>query len=640
MESANKKQRTDANRQQGSADRLKGLRALLASHALDAYIVTSEDAHGSEYVAAADERRSFLTGFSGSAGTALVTADKALLWADSRYFIQAEKQLAGTEWVLMRQLQPGVPELVDWVKANLHGKCVGVDPQFTPAELAAEWKANWGSSVLLKEVRPNLINEIWTARPEDPCKPVEAHPIVLAGESIVSKLEKVRVAIKEQGASAILISALDQIAWLFNLRGSDIEYNPVFFAYAAVFTGKAMLFLRCLDPHQHGIDEQVRLHLTEAGVTLRPYSQFFDDVPVELKADDKVFLDSSFCSLAVVSMVQPELRINGPSPIERFKACKNSVEMDGLRKACRRDSINLCELLATIRRKLCHPKAEDQPLTEVDVCDMMQELRGEQPMYVGDSFHTISAAGTNSAVVHYQPERGSCKLLQSSEIVLIDTGAHYKDGTTDVTRTVHFGTPSAEEKRYYTRVLQGHIGLASAIFPVGAPGLLLDAYARGPLWKDGLQYGHGTGHGIGAYLNVHEGPAQIGGGSVPGDRILASERRRRLFLQPIAAGFYMSDEPGCYKDGEFGIRIESDILAVPATHCGNGTSFLKFEYLTLVPMCQELVDVSLMSVAEIKWLNDYHARVWAEMNDAWPEGEIREWLQDATRPLAPRDMAS
>ena len=540
----------------------------------------------------------------------------------------------------MRQLQPSVPELADWVLDNLNGKCIGVDPRLVPAEVAQDWISQWGSCISLKEIRPNLIDAIWTTRPEDPCNPVETHPIEYAGESMARKIERVREAVEEQGASVCVVSALDQISWLFNLRGSDIQYNPLFFAYAAVFKDRAMLFLRVLEDGKDGVSAEVRSNLAQAGVILKPYNRFFDDLPAELGSQEKVLLDSASCSLATLSMVKPELRVHGLSPIEKMKASKNAVEISGLKKACKRDSIALCELLSKLQQILSNPQPDEVLPNEFDVCHMMQELRRKQQLYVGDSFHTISSTGSNSAVVHYQPERDKCKTLQESEIFLIDTGAQYQDGTTDVTRTVHFGTPSPEQKLFYTRVLQGHLALAHAVFPAGTPGLLLDAYARGPLWQDGLQYGHGTGHGIGAYLNVHEGPAQIGGGSVPGDRILASERRRRLFLQPITVGAFMSDEPGCYKDGEFGVRIESDILAVPAkTRYKMASAFLTFECLTLVPMCRKLVDVSLLSATELRWLNEYHALIWTELSGYWPEGDAtRTWLWEATQPMTHKPL--
>ena len=530
----------------------------------------------------------------------------------------------------MRQFQPGVPEFADWVLENLKGKCLGVDPRFVSAEVAEEWSSKWGSSLQLKEINPNLIDAIWTTRPEDPCNPIEIHPYEFAGEDIVSKLQRLREAIRAEGASSILLSALDQIAWLFNLRGSDIEYNPVFFAYAAVSQDSARLFLRCSD----GLSDGVREHLGNANVSVRPYDEFFTEIPRLLKPDEKIFLDKSSSSLALTSLVREDLRVKGLSPVEKFKACKNSVEIEGLKRACKRDSIALCELFADLEAKLCNSASEQVPITEVDVCQMMQDFRGKQPLYAGDSFHTLSAVGSNSAVVHYQPEKESCKSLSAGEMYLIDTGGQYKDGTTDVTRTMHFGCPTEEQKRIYTRVLQGHLGLASAVFPEGTPGLLLDAFARGPLWQDGLDYGHGTGHGIGAYLNVHEGPAQIGGGSVSGDKIQSSERRRRLFLMPIEAGFFVSDEPGCYKDGDFGVRIESDILASPAEtpYKMSTRRFLKFDYLTLVPMCRKLLDLSLLSLSEQQWIDRYHARIWEELSGSLSE-ETRKWLFDATRPL-------
>ena len=533
----------------------------------------------------------------------------------------------------MRQFQPGVPEFSDWALEHLKGKCVGVDPRFISAETSEDWTSKWGSSVQLKEIGTNLVDAIWTTRPEDPCNAVQVHPLNLAGETIESKLKRLREAISAEGASVILLSALDQIAWLFNLRGSDIEYNPVFFAYAAVFQDTAILFLRCLDATD-GLPDEVLHHLKGANVEVKPYKQFFTEIATLLKPEEKVFLDPSSSSLALMSLVRHDLRVTGISPVEKFKACKNSVEIEALKQACKRDSLALCELFASLEAKLSLSESEQVPITEVDVGDMMKELRQREPFYVGDSFQTISSVGSNSAVVHYQPERDTCKSLSKMVMYLIDTGGHYKDGTTDVTRTMHFGCPTQEQKRIYTRVLQGHIALASAVFPEGTPGLLLDAFARGPLWKDGLEYGHGTGHGIGAYLNVHEGPAQIGGGCVPGDRIQENPRRRRLFLMPIQAGFFLSDEPGCYKDGEFGVRIESDILTCKAEtpYKMSTRRFLKFEYLTLVPMCRKLVDVSLLSVSEQQWIDSYHARVWEELRSSL-HSEAQNWLWEATRPL-------
>jgi Xaa-Pro aminopeptidase len=324
------------------------------------------------------------------------------------------------------------------------------------------------------------------------------------------------------------------------------------------------------------------------------------------------------------------------SPVEKFKSLKNAEEIEGLRNACRRDSLALCQVLASLEERFVHPSEGASPFTEIDAANLMGDFRRKQPFCIGDSFHTISSVGANSAVIHYRPEPESCKNLEKEQIYLIDTGGQYKDGTTDATRTVHFGEPSAEQKRCYTRVLQGHMNLAMAVFPTGTPGIMLDAYARQPLWQDGLQYGHGTGHGIGAYLNVHEGPAGIGGGTVPGNKILGNERMKRMYLAPFEAGQFVSDEPGCYIDGKFGIRIEADLVAVKAEtkYCLGGRAFLSFEYLTLVPMCRTLLDMSLLSPREEQWLDAYHSRVWDALKDADCLSKAqREWLWRSTRPL-------
>lgn len=604
----------------------------MSAHGVDAYVVGSVDAHSSEYMASSDERRSFLTGFSGSAGTAVVTASKALLWTDSRYFLQAERQLEGTEWILMRQFHPGVPDLKEWVLTHLSGKVVGLDPAFVPAELAIEWKTTWGVSVSIKEIKGGLIDAIWTTRPEDPCNKIDVHPIEFAGETVQRKLKRVRDAVESRGASVFLMSALDQIAWLFNLRGSDIECNPVFFSYAIVTPENACLFVRGLDEGRSGLGEDVQCHLRDASVSAKPYSRFFEDAP-KLVSGKKVLIEPSSCSLALLSLVPDAMRVMDVSPVEKFKATKNDKEIEGLRNACRRDSLALCQLLASVQRRV-QPAEDATPFNEIDAADLMSRLRREQPLCVGDSFATISSVGANSALPHYKPEPGTCKVLTLDQIYLIDTGGQYKDGTTDVTRTVHMGEPTAEQKRLYTRVLQGHIALASAVFPSGTPGLMLDSYARQPLWQDGLQYGHGTGHGMGAYLNVHEGPAGIGGGTVPGNKIQENDRMKRVYLMPVEAGYFLSDEPGCYKDGDFGIRIEADLVATIADtpYKMGGRSFLKFEYLTLVPMCNALVDLSLITAQEEKWLDDYHGRIWNDLKED-VASEAKDWLWQATRPL-------
>lgn len=612
------------------AKSLEGLRGLMKALGVDAYAITAQDAHNSEYVAKSDQRRAFLTGFAGSAGTALITASEALLWTDSRYFLEAERVLEGSEWQLMKQFQPGVLELDAWVLANLEGKVVGVDPTLLSCETASQWKGTWGSRVTLKEIQGNLVDAVWLAKPEDPPAPIAVHPLDYAGETVASKIERVREACGDLGADAVIVSALDQVAWLFNLRGADIECNPVFFAYAAVTQTEALLFPRALDEGRQGLTDEVRAHLHEASVTLKPYSSFFEEVG-EALSGKRVLVEPSSCSLAALNLVPPDFCVQDMSPVERFKAIKNDKEIEGLRRASHRDSQAICEFFSVVEQRV---KAGGDGIDECAAAELIKSIRAAKPLCVGDSFPTISSVGSNAAIIHYRPEQATCKQLSTDEVYLCDTGAQFLDGTTDITRTVHFGEPTAEQRRCYTRVLQGHIALAAAVFPAGTPGIMLDTLARQALWQDGLNYGHGTGHGMGAYLNVHEGPFGIGGGSTSAAAIKKSERQKRVYLEPMQAGHFVSNEPGCYKDGEFGIRIESDMVAVPADtlYQMGGRPFVRFEYLTLVPMCRELIDTALMIPREIEWVNQYHSIVRDAMKDSLT-GAASDWLQRNTEPI-------
>jgi len=605
----------------------------MQAHEVDAYIITSQDAHASEYLAPADERRSFLTGFSGSAGTALVTNDQALLWTDGRYFVQAENQLQGSAWTLMKQFQPGVPELDEWTLINLTGKVVGVDPALVSFEEVKQWKAAWGESVTIKAIPQNLVDVVWTSRPMDPCNALVVHPLKYAGKQVSDKSLELRTILKERGADAMVLSALDQIAWLFNLRGSDIQCNPVFFAYAVITQERVVLFLRSLDDEQIGLTGYVKEHLDAAGVECRPYAKFFDEARIILSGRT-VFLEPATCSMAIMDLVPENKRILDLSPVERLKAMKNEAEMEGLRQASIRDSLAICEFFAQLEVRLNDPSKE--PIDEVDAAELMYQARSKKDFFVSNSFPTISSVGPNAAIIHYHPEKGTCKTLTKDQVYLCDTGGQFLDGTTDITRTLHFGKPTADERRCFTRVLQGHIALARAVFPEETPGLMLEMLARQPLWQDGLTYGHGTGHGMGAYMNVHEGPMGIGGGNVSGSTILNSEMRRRKCLEGFRCGNFVSNEPGCYKEGEFGIRLESDMLVVRATppNTMGNRPYVCFEYLTLVPMCRDLVDVELLAPLELNWVNDYHARVRSVLQGKLDSALAEDWLQRMTEPLS------
>ena len=632
--------------------KLEGLRVLMVSHGLDAYVVPSGDAHSSEYVAACDERRAWLTGFTGSAGTALVARKAALLWTDGRYFNQAATQLAGSPWTLMRTHEPGVPDLPTWLLENCAaGARVGVDAALAPLGFAADFAAKTAGALELAPVTSaNFVDLLWgRRRPAVPRDPIYAQPLARTGETVASKIARVAAALGD--AKALCLNALDQICWLTNLRGSDIACNPVFFAYAVLSLrdGVALtLYLRRLDGDA-GDADALRRHFEEAEgcggadgprVILRPYAAFGPEACLaDCGEAGAVVLERSSATLAMAAALDPSrLRRVAASPVETFKASKNAVEIAGLRSAGARDCAALAGFFAWLEDRL----DRGAPVNEAEAADEISRRRaafaGE--LYKGDSFPTISSAGANASVIHYQPSRESCAPVAKDAVYLCDTGAQYADGTTDITRTTHHGKPTAEERRCYTRVLQGHVALASAVFPEGTPGLMLDALARGPLWKDGLNYLHGTGHGMGSLLNVHEGPFGVGGGAVGADKGLASANARQKYLHEIREGYYVSDEPGFYKDGAFGFRIESDLVSVAAdTKFGYGArKWLKFDYLTPLPMARALIEDALLSPDEIAWIDDFHANTcWAQLapmlKGAPDEARTRDWLWRACRPL-------
>lgn len=501
----------------GALAKLTKLRGAMEKEGVDAYIVPSEDAHSSEYVAAADKRRAFLTGFTGSAGVAVVTRDKAKLWTDGRYFLQAAEQLT-EHWELMKQFEPGVPDVEDWLAAELTGGrgVVGIDPALFRAATANDYANKWAATGLkMKHVENNLIDGIWMTRPIDPANNITVHPEAIAGESVTSKLDRVRAALKEQGVAALVLNALDQIAWLYNLRGSDILCNPVFFAYTVVLAdGAATLFVR--RPDSKGLKEHLKGQATAAhGIELKEYNHFQTELAqiveqLKIPSSNQIMVEKATCSAAMLACVPTSRQhLVDVSPVEVFKSQKNAAEVAGLRSASIKDSLAICKYFSWLELHLLDPGAAPIPpaASSLTITDALSEFQGAQVLSsirfagagcVGDSFPTISATGANAAVIHYQPDRQTSSTIKKDEIYLCDTGGQYTDGTTDITRTLHFGTPSEEQKRCYTRVLQGHIQLAQAVFPAGTCGLMLEMLARQPLWQDGLNYQHGTGHGMGA----------------------------------------------------------------------------------------------------------------------------------------------
>lgn len=598
-------------------DRLAQLRNQMKCHDLRAYYIPSEDAHASEYIAAADGRRAWLSGFTGSAGFAIVTEDKAALWTDGRYFNQAGKQLDASCWQLMKGGLPDTPKKEEWLCAMLKtvGGRVGVDPRLISFDAAIKMKEQLAlgstGSIVLEPIAQNLIDAIWRDRPSKALKPVSELAVSYSGRSAEDKLRWLRAALKEKypDCRGILISALDEIAWLLNLRGSDIPFNPVFFAFALVTDTGCKLY----------IDSPDRIKTGDKGLfECAPYDAVYSDL--RLNTDGSVLVSLN-CNWALVEAAGgPSKVVCKSSPIVLEKAIKNAVELEGFRKCHVRDAVALCRYFSWLEQELMAGREPD----EVDGADKLEELRREDPSCRGLSFDTISGSGPNGAVIHYKPEKGSAAKITARDMYLCDSGGQYPDGTTDVTRTLHFGAPSDYERECFTRVLKGVITLASTVFPRGTRGIQLDALARHALWQAGLDYRHGTGHGVGHCLNVHEGPHSISfrSGSEDAD------------LKP---GMTVTDEPGYYEDGKFGIRIENVLVVVEreTSHgFGGREQWLGFETVTLVPIDQKLIDVKLLSAEEVGWLNKYHEecreKVLPLLNN---DKAALSWLDRATQPL-------
>ncbi|XP_020580003.1 probable Xaa-Pro aminopeptidase P isoform X2 [Phalaenopsis equestris] len=638
----------------GSEDeKLRSLRELFSRPGIgiDAYIIPSQDAHQSEFIAECFMRRTYLTGFDGSAGTAVVTKDMAALWTDGRYFLQAEKQL-GRDWTLMRSGNLGVPTITEWLNESLPPGCkIGVDPFLFSYDTAEEMKEAVSNKnhelVFLYDY--NLVDEIWgELRPKPPCKPIIVHDIKYAGVDISSKLSTLRSELAEASCTAVVISMLDEVAWLLNLRGNDVSHAPVFYSYLVVSNTGATLFV-----DNKKVTEEVMGHLSKAGVQLSPYEAILSEIESLAGQGAKLLFDSSTVNAAIVSIFnsasnrhfhRPENKVKGKigqetrlestkqdkmaqiigqntlfkiSPISLAKALKNDAEIKGMRNAHLRDAAALAEFWAWLEDGV----QKNLNLTEVEVSQKLLEFRRKQFGFIGTSFETITGYGANGAIIHYRPNPASCSVVGDKNIFLLDSGGQYVDGTTDITRTVHFGDPTGRQKECFTRVLQGHIALDQAIFPERTPGFVLDVLARSSLWKIGLDYRHGTGHGVGAALNVHEGPQSIS--------------FRYTNMNALQVGMIVSNEPGYYEDHSFGIRIEN-LLHVREENVPNnfgGIRYFGFERLTFVPIQSKLVDCSLLSLVETKWYNDYHSEIWEKVSPL-VQGAAQEWLWRNTRPLS------
>lgn len=603
----------------------------MQKHKVDIYIIPSEDSHSSEYIAPCDARREYITGFTGSAGCAVVTHEKAALATDGRYFNQATKQL-DSNWLLLKQGLQDVPTWQEWsADQSEGGKIVGVDPTVISApdarKLAEKIKKRGGQELMA--IEENLVDQIWgTGRPPRPSEPVKVLAKQFAGKDVKTKLDELRKDLEKKKSSGFVVSMLDEIAWLFNMRGNDIPYNPVFFSYASVTPTTATLYV-----DESNLSSECKTYLTDNGVSVRPYEKIFEDTQVlgqslastngdgPPEAKIRKFLVSNKTSWALKRSLGGETKVDElRSPIGDAKAVKNETELEGMRQCHIRDGAALIEYFSWLEDQLNVHKVE---LDEVAAADKLEEMRSKHKHFVGLSFDTISSTGANAAVIHYKPERGNCSTIDPKAIYLCDSGAQYFDGTTDTTRTLHFGEPTEMERKAYTLVLKGHIALDVAIFPKGTTGFALDTLARQFLWEEGLDYRHGTGHGVGSYLNVHEGPIGIG------TRIQYSE-------VPLAPGNVISNEPGYYEDGTFGIRIENIVMVKEAEtkHKFGDKPYLGFEHVTMVPYCRKLIDETLLTRREKNWLNEYHADVHAKTKDFFKENELEmKWLERETVPF-------
>ncbi len=586
------------------------LRQALENSGLSAFIIPSTDPHQSEYVAKHWAIREWISGFTGSAGTVVITQKDAGLWTDSRYFLQAENELAQSGFALHKLGPQGSGDHIDWLLREMSaGDKIGVDGRLISQTEAARLDRRLRGAGMKLSIDIDPIPEVWSDRPTMPETHLFAHPEIVAGYTYHEKLDSIHAEMKDAGATHCLVSALDEIAWLFNLRGADIAYCPVFYAYSLLGPEENTLFI-----DEKKIPGPLKKNLIEAAVRLMPYDAVEEEL-LSLPKESSVLFDPSKTSALLANSLAHVDRVEESSPISFAKAIKNQVEIDQLSKTMVKDGVALVRLFMWLEESL----DENKKVTESRVANKLSEFRSEQEGYVSESFPAIVGYGPNGAIVHYRAEPGADLEIQSEGILLLDSGGQYIGGTTDITRTITLGETSYEQILQYTKVLKGHIALANAAFPKGTNGSQLDILARVPLWDEGLDYGHGTGHGVGFFLNVHEGPHGIrrhasGSGMIP--------------IQP---GMTTSIEPGFYLEGAYGIRIENLVVCEPFVDSDFG-EFYCFESLTLFPMDFNLVDFGMLGPDEINWLGNYHLRVFAELEPFLEDDEV-EWLASQCMPF-------
>lgn len=598
------------------AERLKALRQLMQRESLSAFIIPSTDPHNGEYVPEHWEARKWISGFTGSAGTAVVTMNSAALWTDSRYFIAAAEELRGTEFHLMKERIAGTPSISEWIaeemvkadggRFNSRGHDIGIDGMTSSnayvEQLIMDMRRNGGITV-----RTNLdpFKTIWTDRPDIPLNKVEIQPLQYTGRSAHEKIEDIRKALRKEHADGMLTASLEDIAWTLNLRGSDVHCNPVFVSYMLIDQSHTTLFI-----DQCKLTAETKQYLRSEGIDTKEYTDIRDGLRHYMEYN--ILMDPNEINHTLYQIPQCKQKISASSPIPSLKSIKTKEEIRGFRNAMTRDGVALVKFLHYLHTEFIDKEAGT--LTEIDVVNKIHEYRKEQELFRGDSFDTIAAYGEHGAIVHYEPTVETSIPLQHHGFILIDTGAQYQDGTTDITRTIPLGPLTDKERLVYTLVLKGHIQLEMLHFPDGASGTQLDAVARKDMWSHGYNFLHGTGHGVGSYLGVHEGPHQI---------------RMEYRPAPLHAGMTITDEPGIYVEGEFGVRIENTLIIEESQQTAFG-KFLRFSSLTLCPIDTEPIILDMLSYEERQWLNNYHKHVYDTLAP-FLNSQEREWLKNTCK---------
>lgn len=588
--------------------RLARLRELMKREHLSAFIFPSTDAHQSEYVADHWRGREWISGFNGSAGTAVVTMKSAALWTDSRYFLAAEEQLEDTEYQLMRVKMEGTPTIAEWLGKELQdvqSPEVGLDGMVNSYNYVKDLSYSLrklGGITLRTNLDP--LEQIWENRPSLPANPVENQPLEYAGETLASKVVRIRKSLRELHADGMLVSALDDIAWTLNLRGTDVHCNPVFVSYLLIESDKVSLFV-----DDNKLSPEVKQYLQDNQVSLYNYNKV--EKCLESYSEYNILLDGDETSYYLWKTVKCQEIVAAASPIPAMKAVKNKAEIEGYRSAMLKDGVAMVKFLKWLK-----PAVEAGGQTEISIDEKLTSLRAEQKLFRDISFDTIVGYAQHGAIVHYEATPETDVVLKPEGLILIDSGAQYQDGTTDITRTIALGAVSEEMKHIYTLVLKAHIQLELVKFPDGASGTQLDAVGRECMWREGYNFLHGTGHGVGSYLCVHEGPHQI---------------RMEWMPTPLRAGMTLTDEPGLYLAGKFGVRIENTVLISDYMSTEFG-KFLQIEPLTLCPIDTTPIDVDMLLPEEIDWLNAYHHSVYEKLSPFLDEEE-KIWLENATKPI-------